>query len=58
MYHFVLCQPVDNISIRKDTNIQIRSEDLVEATNLLISKESVRHPHLAGVCYGQVPDFV
>ena len=52
----MLPDTVENISIREDPDIKVRSEDLMESSNLLIPEESVRHPHLAGICQGQVAD--
>ena len=52
----MLPDTVENISIREDPDIKVRSEDLMESSNLLIPEESVRHPHLAGIRQGQVPD--
>ena len=48
---------VQHISIRINSDIKVWGEYLVKAPNLLISEESVWHPHFAGICHGQVPDL-
>ena len=45
---------VEHVSIRIDTDVEVGSEDLVKPPNLLVSEESVRHPHLASIGHGQV----
>ena len=45
---------VENIPVRKDSDVQVRSQNVVESTNFFISEKSVRHPHFAGICEGQV----
>ena len=46
---------VQHISVGEDTDVHVGCEDLVEATNFLISEEGVWHPHFASICHGQVP---
>ena len=53
-YHIYLPNTVENVAVREDTNVKIWREDGVKPADLLISEESVRHPHLAGVRHGQV----
>jgi hypothetical protein len=48
---------VQYVSIRINPDIEIGCKNLVKPRNLLISEESVRHPHLACICHGQVTDF-
>jgi len=45
---------VENITIWIDTNVEVRSENAVEGSNLLVSEEGIWHPNFAGVSQGQV----
>ena len=45
-----------DVAIRKDPDVEVWCEYVVESSNLLISEESVWHPHLARVRQGQVLD--
>ena len=47
---------VENISAREDSDVQVRSQNVVESTNYLISDKSVGHPHITGICDGLVTD--
>ena len=49
---------VENIPVRKDSYIEIGSEDLMKPRNFLISEESVWHPDLARISESQITDFV
>ena len=40
---------VENISVREDSNVEVRSEDVVKCSNLFISEERVGHPNFAGI---------
>ena len=48
---------VEDVSVREDPDVEVGGEDLVEPRHLLVPEEGVRHPHLACICHGQVPDF-
>ena len=48
---------VEDVTVGEDTDIEVRGEDAVEPGDLLVPEEGVRHPHLACICHGQVPDF-
>ena len=45
-----------HVAIRKDPDVEVWCENVVESSDLLVSEESVRHPHLARVRQGQVLD--
>ena len=45
-----------DVAIRKDPDVEVWCEDVVESSDLLISEECVWHPHLARVRQGQVLD--
>ena len=47
---------VENISIGEHSDVQVWSQNCVKSSNFLISKKSVRHPHFACICEGQVTD--
>lgn len=45
---------VENVSIGKDSDVEVGLDDLVEVALLLIAEEGVGHPHLARVRQGKV----
>ena len=48
---------VENITIGKDSHVEIGGENGVKPTDLLVPEESVRHPDLAGVGHRQILDL-
>ena len=49
---------VEHVSPREDPDIKVWCQDFMESSNFLISKESVRHPHFAGISHCQVTDLI
>ena len=49
---------VEDVAVWEDPDVEVGGQDLVEARNLLVPEEGVRHPHLARVSQGQVADLV
>ena len=54
----VIPDTVENITIREHSDVEVRSEDLVEPGNFLIPEECIWHPNLARVSQCQVSDFI
>ena len=48
---------VEDITIREDADIEVGCQNVVKCSNLLIPKESVRHPNFTGISHGQIFDF-
>ena len=49
---------VENITIREDSYIQVRSKNIVEPSYLFIPEKSVRHPHFSYICHCEVLDLI
>ena len=49
---------VENITIGKDSDVEVGGENCVKPTDFLVPEESVRHPHFAGVRDGEVRDLI
>ena len=47
---------VKHEAVRKDSNINIGHQNVVESSLLLVSKESVRHPDFASISHGEILD--
>ena len=45
-----------HIAIRKDPDVEVRCENVVESSDLLVSEESIGHPHFRRVRQSQVLD--
>ena len=55
------CSPpdtVENITIGKDSDVEVGRQNGVKPPDLLVPEESVRHPDLAGIRDGEVGDLV
>ena len=48
---------VENITIGKDSDVEVGGENCVKPTDFLVPEESVRHPDLAGVGHRQILDL-
>ena len=48
---------VENITVGKDSNVEVRRQNSVKPPDLLVPEESVRHPDLAGVGHRQILDL-
>ena len=46
----------EHVAVRKDPDVEVWCENVVESSNFLVSEESVWHPHLARVRQGEVLD--
>lgn len=49
---------VEHVTIGKYPDVEIRSQDIVKTTDLLISKESVWHPDFCGIDQCQILDLI
>ena len=49
---------VEYVTLGKYPDVEIRSQDIVKTANLLISKESVRHPDFRGIDQRQILDLI
>ena len=45
---------VQNVSVGKDSDVEVWLDDVVELAVLLVPEKRVRHPDLAGIRQGQV----
>ena len=50
--------PVKDVTVRKDSHVEIWLKNFVKPADLLVSEKGVRHPHLVRVSHGQVADFI
>lgn len=48
---------VEDVSVGEDSDVEIGLEDVVEATDLLVAEECVRHPNFRCIRHRQIADL-